>query len=285
MELLIVTGMSGAGKSQASAMLEDMGFFCVDNIPPEIIPVFVDLYSKKEKHLEKIAIVTDARGGNLFVEFPKVLRQLKQNGVDFKILFLDAADEVIIRRYKENRRRHPLAEDDITLQEAVKKERLMLVEIRDISDYVIDTSFTSNAQLKSEVFTAFSGGTSGALKFQTKSFGFKHGTDTEADLLIDVRCLPNPFYIEELREKTGLDKEVRDYVMQSKESKELFAKVIDFLKFSIPLYAKEGKSRLVVAFGCTGGQHRSVTFAELVGAYLKENGYECAIIHRDVQKR
>ena len=285
MELLIVTGMSGAGKSQASAMLEDMGYFCVDNIPPEIIPVFVELYSKKEKHLDKMAIVTDARGGNLFVEFPKVLRELKQNKVDFKILFLDASDEVIVRRYKENRRRHPLSENDITLLEAVKKERQMLVEILDISDYVIDTSFTSAAQLKSEVYTAFSGGNSSSLKLQTKSFGFKHGTDTEADLLIDVRCLPNPFYIEELREKTGLDSEVREYVMQSDESKELFEKVIDFLEFSIPLYAKEGKCRLVVAFGCTGGQHRSVTFAELVGAHLKEKGFECAIIHRDVQKR
>lgn len=286
MELLIVTGMSGAGKSQAANALEDMGFYCVDNIPPAIIPSFVDLSAKSGDELNKMAVVTDARGGNMFSEISTVLSQLKSTNVNFKILFLDASDEVLIRRYKENRRKHPLmGSADITLSEAVEKERQMLEKIHFMSDYVIDTSFISISQLKNKLTSIFLGSMSSALKIQCKSFGFKYGSDTEADLVVDVRCLPNPFYVEDLKLKTGLDPEVRQYVMDSPDSKSFYEKLVAFIDCSVPLYAKEGKSQLTIAIGCTGGKHRSVTFAELIGRHLKEQNYDCTILHRDINKR
>ncbi len=286
MELLIVTGMSGAGKSQAANALEDMGFYCVDNIPPAIIPSFVDLSARSGNELSKIAIVTDARGGNMFSEISDVLLSLKEMAVSYKILFLDASDEVLIRRYKENRRKHPLTgENDISVADAVKKERELLEKIRFSADYVIDTSFISITQLKLKLTAIFLGSMSNVLKIQCKSFGFKYGLDTEADLVFDVRCLPNPFYVEELKQKTGLNKEVRDYVLNSPDSKEFFKKLIDFIDCSVPLYAKEGKSQLTVAIGCTGGKHRSVTFVELIGEHLREKNYDCITVHRDISKR
>ncbi|MBQ6825154.1 MAG: RNase adapter RapZ [Clostridia bacterium] len=286
MELLLVTGLSGAGKSQAADALEDMGFYCVDNIPPAIIPSFVDLSSKSGDELSKLAVVTDARGGDLFSDIPEVLENLKLKEINFKILFLDASNEVLIRRYKENRRKHPLMSGEkASLSEAVKKEREMLDKIRIIADYVVDTSYISNSQLKEKLTGIFSENGQNVLKIQTKSFGFKYGADTEADLVIDVRCLPNPFYIDSLKHKTGLDQDVRDYVMQTNESKEFYEKLVDFIDFSMPLYVKEGKSQLVIAFGCTGGKHRSVTFAELLAKHLKSQGYDCKTMHRDIQKR
>ena len=284
MELLIVTGMSGAGKSQAANALEDMGFYCVDNVPPAIIPSFIDLSAKSGVELQKIAIVTDVRGGIMFSEISDVLNGLKAANVDFKILFLNASDEVLIRRYKENRRKHPLMNGDVSLAQAVKKERSMLEKISSTADFVVDTSYISNSQLKEKLFNVFSGSLSSALKIQCKSFGFKYGSDTEADLVIDVRCLPNPFYVEKLRNKTGLDAEIRDYVMNSAESKEFYKRLISFIDYAVPLYAKEGKSQLIIAFGCTGGKHRSVTFAELLSAHLTEQNYNCITIHRDIQK-
>lgn len=285
MELLIVTGMSGAGKSQAANALEDIGYFCVDNIPPAIIPSFVELSARSGDELNKIALVTDARGGNMFSEISDVLEDLEARNINFKILYLDAVDEILIRRYKENRRKHPLADGDIPLSAAVEKERQMLEKIRSTADYVIDTSYISNPQLKEKLSSIFFGSLSNVLKIQCKSFGFKYGSDSEADLVVDVRCLPNPFYVEDLKHKTGLEKEVRDYVMQSEDSKLFFGKMVDFIDFSVPLYAKEGKSQLTVAFGCTGGKHRSVTFAELIGKHLREQGYDCVTVHRDIQKR
>lgn len=284
MELLIVTGMSGAGKTQAANSLEDMGYYCVDNIPPSIIPSFTEL-SYKGEGLERLAIVTDARGGNMFSEIMPVLEHLKEKQVGYKILFLDASDEILVRRYKENRRRHPLAEDDISILEAVKKERELLNVIRQSADYVIDTGYISVSQLKEKLSGIFFGNVSNVLRVECKSFGFKYGTDTEADIVIDVRCLPNPFYVPELKQKTGLDGDVRDYVMNSPESVDFYGKLLSFIDCSVPLYAKEGKSRLTIAFGCTGGKHRSVTFAELIGGHLKEQGFNCAVIHRDIQKR
>lgn len=285
MELLIVTGMSGAGKSQAANALEDMGYYCVDNIPPAIIPAFVELSAVKGETLGKIAIVTDIRGGELFADINKVLVNLKSNNIDYKILFLDASDEVLVKRYKENRRKHPLAiGSQLSILQAVRKEREMLETVRHAADYTIDTTYISIAQLKNTLSNIFFGSISNTLKINCKSFGFKYGTDTEADLVFDVRCLPNPFYIEELRYKTGLEQEIRDFVMNSGESKEFLGKLTAFLDIAVPLYAKEGKSQLVIAFGCTGGKHRSVTFAELVGKYLKEKDYDCIITHRDINK-
>ena len=285
MELLIVTGMSGAGKSQAANALEDMGYYCVDNIPPAIIPSFVELSARSGDLLNKIAIVTDIRGGVLFSEIEQVLNNLKNNSVAYKILFLDAADDVLIRRYKENRRRHPMADaENMSLSAAVKKEREMLKKIRFMSDYVIDTSHISIAQLKVQLSNVFCGSVSNVLKIQCKSFGFKYGADTEADLVIDVRCLPNPFYVEDLKHKTGLDKEVRDYVMSSDDSKEFLARLLSFIDCAVPLYAKEGKSQLIISIGCTGGKHRSVTFAQLIGEHLQNENFNCSITHRDIYK-
>lgn len=285
MELLIVTGMSGAGKSQAANALEDMGYYCVDNIPPAIIPSFVELSARSGDLLNKMAIVTDIRGGVLFSEIEQVLNNLKNNSVEYKILFLDAADDVLIRRYKENRRRHPMADaENMSLSAAVKKEREMLKKIRFMSDYVIDTSHISIAQLKVQLSNVFCGSVSNVLKIQCKSFGFKYGADTEADLVIDVRCLPNPFYVEDLKHKTGLDKEVRDYVMSSDDSKEFLARLLSFIDCAVPLYAKEGKSQLIISIGCTGGKHRSVTFAQLIGEHLQNENFNCSITHRDIYK-
>lgn len=285
MKLLIVTGMSGAGKSQAANALEDMGYYCVDNVPPAIIPAFVDLSGRDSASLENIAIVTDARGGGMFSEIKDVLESLKKNNVDYKILFLDASDDVLIRRYKENRRKHPLADGSgMSVAAAVKKEREMLSNIRYISDYIVDTSYISNAQLKTQLSNIFFGNESDVLKIQCKSFGFKYGSDSEADLVFDVRCLPNPFYVEELKHKTGLDKDVRDYVMASSESCEFLERLEDFIDCAVPLYAKEGKSQLIISFGCTGGKHRSVTFAELVSRHLKDKNYDCTVSHRDIYK-
>lgn len=285
MELLIVTGMSGAGKSQAANALEDMGYYCVDNIPPTIIPAFVELSSVKGKTLNKIAIVTDIRGGELFADITKVLSELKERKIDYKILFLDASNEVLVKRYKENRRKHPLSSNDgFSILHGVEKEREILKVIRQSADYIIDTTYTSVQQLKNSISSMFLGSINNILKINCKSFGFKYGNDSEADVVFDVRCLPNPFYVEELRPKTGLDKEIRDYVMDSPESKSFFEKLTDFLDVAVPLYAKEGKSQLVIAFGCTGGKHRSVTFAELVGQYLKEKKFDCIITHRDINK-
>lgn len=285
MELLIVTGMSGAGKSQAANALEDMGYYCVDNIPPAIIPSFVELSARSGDLLNKIAIVTDIRGGVLFSEIEQVLNNLKNNSVAYKILFLDAADDVLIRRYKENRRRHPMADaENMSLSAAVKKEREMLKKIRFMSDYIIDTSHISIAQLKVQLSNVFCGSVSNVLKIQCKSFGFKYGADTEADLVIDVRCLPNPFYVEDLKHKTGLDKEVRDYVMSSDDSKEFLARLLSFIDCAVPLYAKEGKSQLIISIGCTGGKHRSVTFAQLIGEHLQNENFNCSITHRDIYK-
>lgn len=285
MELLILTGMSGAGKSQAANALEDIGFYCVDNIPPEIIPSFVELSARSGDLLSKMAIVTDMRGGILFSEIDEVLTNLKKNHTDYKILFLDAADDVLIRRYKENRRKHPLADsENMSVSAAVHKEREMLKKIRFMSDYVVDTSHISIAQLKVQLSNIFCGSVSNVLKIQCKSFGFKYGSDTEADLVFDVRCLPNPFYVETLKEKTGLDKEVRDYVMESGDSKEFLSRLLSFIDCAVPLYAKEGKSQLIISVGCTGGKHRSVTFAQLIGEHLINQNYNCSITHRDIYK-
>ena len=210
----------------------------------------------------------------------------KKSGVDYKVLFLDSYDDVLIRRYKENRRKHPLDDKNMeSLAVAVMKERQMLEKIRVMADYVIDTSYISIAQLKVKLSDIFFGSVSNVLKIQCKSFGFKYGADTEADLVIDVRCLPNPFYDEDLKFKTGIESEVQDFVLSTDEAKVFLKKLLSFIEFSVPLYAKEGKSQLIIAFGCTGGKHRSVTFAQIVGDFLKDKQYDCSVVHRDILKR
>jgi UPF0042 nucleotide-binding protein len=283
LKFLIVTGLSGSGKSGVINVLEDNGYYCIDNIPPQLIPGFAEIAEKTNDMLERIALVVDIRGGELFKEFDEGIDFLKKSGIECNILFLDASDDVLVRRYKETRRRHPL--DTLSggsIKAAVELERKMLGEIREYADFYLDTSELSVAQLKESVTALLFGG--GAFPVKITSFGFKFGISLEADLVFDVRCLPNPFYIPELKHKTGLDKEVRDYVMDSPDSVQLAKKLLDMIDFMLPLYKKEGKSQLIIAFGCTGGKHRSITFAELAAAHLRECGFGVMVSHRDIKR-
>jgi len=286
MEYIFVTGMSGAGKSNAANALEDLGFYCVDNIPPMLIPSFVDLAKKGELNISKIAIVTDSRGGQAFTNINKVFDLLEKSGINIKIVFLDASDTELVRRYSETRRKHPLCDAyDLSIAEAVEKEREMLLNVRARANYVIDTTNLKTGQLKKQLAGLFLGEGDSSLKISCMSFGFKYGPATESNLVFDVRCLPNPYYIDELRGLTGLDKQVSEYVMQFEASKEYAKRMLDLVEYSVPLYRDEGKSQLIIAVGCTGGKHRSVTMAELIYKRLSELGYNVSVNHRDIEKR
>ena len=285
MEFLIVTGLSGAGKSRAVDALEDIGFYCVDNIPPKLIPTFYDLCAKAGDTFSRVAVVTDIRGGDMFSSLFETLDDLKNEDKHYRILFLDANDYVLINRFKETRRKHPLAENNLgSLEQAVKREREILRPVREKADYIIDTSFLSPAQLKERISNLFLGDSSQALMVHCVSFGFKYGIPTEADLVFDVRCLPNPFYIEELKHLTGLDEPVYSYVMKWEQTKGVVQRLISLIDYMLPLYCDEGKSQLVIAIGCTGGKHRSVALAQLLYDHLLENGHRTSVNHRDIQK-
>lgn len=287
MEFIFLTGMSGAGKSNAANAMEDLGFYCIDNIPPMLITSFVDLAKKGELNMSKIAIVTDIRSGEAFINIKNVFKKLSDENVFYKIVFLDASDSELVRRYSETRRKHPLCDEyNLTVKEAVKKEREMLRSVRAMSSFVIDTTNLKTGQLKKQLSSLFLGdGAAKALNISCVSFGFKYGPATDANLLFDVRCLPNPFYIDELKPLTGLDTEVSGYVMSFDASKQFADKILKLIEYSLPLYKDEGKSQLVIAVGCTGGKHRSVTFAELIYKRLKELGYRASVNHRDIEKR
>lgn len=283
MDFVVVTGMSGSGKSSVINVLEDIGYYCIDNMPPELIPKFADICSQSEGSIEHVAIVTDIRGGNLFLKLKDTILSLQEQGIKIKVLFLDAKDEVLIKRYKETRRKHPLDETvHGSLQRAIKIEREQLLSLKGMADYYIETSDLSVSSLKERVNEIFLDNASDFMQITVSSFGFKYGAHTEADLVFDVRCLPNPFYIPELRGHTGLESCVSDYVMKFEQSQELLARLESLVDFLIPLYIKEGKSQLVIAFGCTGGKHRSVTFAEKLAAHLKEKDFKVRIHHRDI---
>ena len=284
MKYVILTGMSGSGKSTAANVLEDLGYYCIDNIPPELIPIFVDLCSRSGR-FEKAAFVVDVRGGDFFLQLQDAVQELKELDVDVKILFLDSFDDVLARRYKETRRKHPLDEQaGGSLERAIRLERELLVSAKAISDYHIDTSSYGLSDFRSRMYSIFEENDGDHMHIDVRSFGFKYGVFGEGDLVFDVRCLPNPFYIPDLKYKTGLDSEVSEYVMQFDDSKRVFEKMFDLIEFMLPLYEKEGKSQLVIGFGCTGGKHRSVTFAEAVGKKLKERGHKVRINHRDIEK-
>ncbi|MGN0632834.1 MAG: RNase adapter RapZ [Oscillospiraceae bacterium] len=285
MQFVIVTGMSGSGKSTAVNVLEDMGYYCIDNLPPELIIKFVELCSKSEGKIKKAAFVVDVRGGDFFLELQDTIQRLKELNINIKTLFLESFDEVIARRYKETRRKHPLDElADGNLHKAISMEREMLMTAKAMSDYYIDTSTYSTSDFRSRLYSIFEDNGEEHMRIDVRSFGFKYGVFGEGDLIFDVRCLPNPFYIPELKHKTGLDAEVSDYVMKFDEAKTLLSKLLDLIDFLIPLYQKEGKSQLVIAFGCTGGKHRSVTFAEAVAKHLEQNGHKIRINHRDISR-
>ncbi|MCI1955689.1 MAG: RNase adapter RapZ [Oscillospiraceae bacterium] len=286
MEFLIVTGLSGAGKTRAINALEDIGFFCADNIPPKLIETFYELSQQAKGALSHVAVVTDIRGGDMFSSLFETLDTMKKEHKEYKILFLDANDYVLVNRFKETRRKHPLADNCLgSLTQAVKLERGVLRPVKERSDYVIDTSYLSPAQLKERISSLFLGDASDALKIHCLSFGFKFGLPTEADLVFDVRCLPNPFYVESLKHLTGLDKPVQDYVMKSDETKGFVKRLFDLIDYMIPLYCNEGKSQLVIAIGCTGGHHRSVTLAQLLYDHLLEQDLRASVNHRDIQKK
>ncbi len=284
MRFVVVTGMSGGGKSTALHMLEDVGFYCVDNLPVPLIEQFVELIAMPGSEVEKVALGLDVRVDQPFEDAQKALEKLKENGYNFEILFMEAGDSVLLKRYKETRRMHPLSPGG-RVEDGIHKERKILQDIKEKADYVIDTSNLLTRELKEEIDRIFVKNEEyNSLMVTILSFGFKHGIPADADLVFDVRFLPNPYYIEELKYKTGNDKEVQDYVMSFPEAGIFIDKLSDMLEFLIPNYVKEGKYQLVIGIGCTGGKHRSVTLANRLYERLKNKGnYGLKIAHRDVR--
>lgn len=287
MEFVILTGLSGAGKTNALHAMEDIGFYCVDNLPPLLLDTFYDLCDNStDNRMKRVAVVADARSGEMFTEIVDELQKAKLEGKRFKVLFLDAKRDTLVIRYKETRRKHPLIGDMATgsVEEAVELENELMKAVREMADYVIDTTFMKPAQLKERVTTLFTGDSSDSLLVTFMSFGFKYGIPMEADLIFDVRCLPNPFYVPELKPLTGLDEAVVDYVMGFEVSGQFMQKLEDFIDFTLPLYKQEGKSEVVIGIGCTGGKHRSVTVARLLNTHLLEQNQKSATHHRDIWK-
>ena len=285
MRFIIVTGMSGAGKSTALKMLEDVGYFCVDNLPVPLVPKLAELLRVPNSAINKIALGIDIRSGQKFPELECILEGFKESGMDYEILFLDASDDVLIKRYKETRRNHPLAGDG-RVDKGIQKERAYVEQLRQKADYILDTSRLLTRELKVELNKIFVENKEYKnLYISVLSFGFKYGIPADADLVFDVRFLPNPYYIDELRPKSGNDKEVREYVMDNDKARMFLAKLTDMVEFLIPNYVQEGKTQLVIGIGCTGGKHRSVTLAnELYEALSKNDNYGIRIEHRDIGK-
>ena len=286
MRCVIVTGMSGAGKSTALKMLEDVGYFCVDNLPVQLIPKMADLLRVPGSELNKAALGVDIRSGQSLDELAEVLEELDGAGMKYEILFLESSDNVLIKRYKETRRFHPLAGNDSRVDEGIQKERERILFLKKKADYLIDTSHMLPRELKRELNKIFVQNKEYKnLYISVLSFGFKYGIPPDADLVFDVRFLPNPYYIEELRPHSGNDKQVRDYVMDNKKAEIFLEKMTDLVEFLIPNYVQEGKTQLVVGIGCTGGKHRSVTLAnELFEILSKNENYGIRIEHRDIGK-
>ena len=283
MRFVVVTGMSGGGKTTALKMLEDAGFYCVDNLPVSLIEKFVELVAMPNSEIAKVALGLDVRADQSFEDVTRILEHLKRTGYKIEILFMDADEKFLIKRYKETRRIHPLALDG-RVEDGVHKERSVLENVKKNADYIIDTSRLLTRELKEALDRIFIGNEEyNSLMVTVMSFGFKNGIPSDADLVFDVRFLPNPFYIEELKTKTGNDKEVQDYVMSFEEAGAFLERLRDMISFLIPNYVKEGKYRLVVAIGCTGGKHRSVTLANALYESMKNQGqYGMKLYHRDV---
>lgn len=285
MNFLIVTGLSGAGKSMAVNALEDIGFFCIDNIPVDLLPRIVDFALQGENQLSRVAVVMDVRGARNSDQLEQALADLDEKKIEYEILFLDANSNTIQRRYKETRRQHPISvSDHVSIEEAIERERRLLQPLRSRAKYVIDTSLLSAAQNKERVCGLFLDKGKSPMALTVVSFGFKYGLPQEADLVLDVRCLPNPFYVPELKNLTGMEQPVVDYVMAAPESQELLRRYESMLEYVLPLYVKEGKSQLMIAVGCTGGKHRSITFARKIGEFCQKLGYEPSIQHRDAKR-
>ena len=285
MKFIIVTGLSGSGKSEAMRSLEDMGFYCVDNLPPTLIPKFAELCHQSNSTIDKVALGIDVRGRKFFEALHESLNILRKDKYPFEILYLDCADDVLLKRYKMTRRNHPLAINR-QIPEGIKMERAILEPLKEIADCIIDTSNMKPKDLKEEISKIYANGEiNNNLTISTVSFGFKHGIPSDSDLVFDVRFLPNPYYIEELRDKTGDDQDVRDYVMNSDISHQFYDKLLDMINFLVPQYIQEGKHHLVISIGCTGGRHRSVTICNLISDELMKQGYRVVKKHRDFMLR
>lgn len=286
MHFLIVTGMSGAGKSRAVAVLEDLGYYCVDNLPIPLIPKFAEICLAATEQYDKVALVTDVRAGDSFSKLFTSLDSIRSMGCDYRILYLDTATQTLITRYKETRRKHPLMNEGLSLAEAIDRERDRLEAVRGRADYVVDTTKLTAAGLREHLVRLFAGTDSGQV-FQiiVESFGFKHGIPTEADLVFDVRFLPNPYYEISLREHNGTEPAVRDYVFQGGTADALLMHLNSLMDFLIPRYISEGKTSVVVCIGCTGGKHRSVAITEALAAHLRAEGNKnLTVVHRDYQR-
>lgn len=281
MEVVIITGMSGAGKSASSDIFEDLGYYTLDNMPPSLLLSFIDLTTKSKKKINKIACVVDIRGGEFFADLIKSITLLKNQSIDVKILYLDASDEILIRRYKEHRRPHPLAVNGNIL-EGIANERELLSEVRNSADSIINTSNLTLGELRRKILSAFSlKDVDTKLAISVVSFGFKHGILLDADLIFDVRFLPNPYYIAELKKSSGLNTDIKEYVFGFEEANEFLDKLVDMMEFLIHKYSKEGKTNLVIGIGCTGGKHRSVAIAQALTTRLEGNGEKVYVSHRD----
>ena len=287
MRFLLLTGLSGAGKTAATRYLEDMGAFCVDNLPPMMMLKFMEACQTTALHCPLVAFAVDVRSGEFFdaKAVRRLIDETRQLGYQIETLFMEASDDVLVSRYKETRRDHPLASDTVSLTEAIAQEREMLTPLRETANYVIDTSNLKPRALQRRLFEIVKAdGTEAPLRIEVLSFGFKRGLPRQADLVFDVRFLPNPFYMEELCRHTGLDQDVRDFVMNHPVTQTFMEKTKDMLTFLLPLYAEEGKSALVIAIGCTGGHHRSVAVAHELAEYITEEGYQVTENHRDISR-
>lgn len=283
-ELVIITGVSGAGKSTAMGFMEDVGYYCIDNMPPLLLSTFLELISKQQTY-SKVAIVVDIRSTEKFDDVVSSLDEINRFNYDVKVVYLDIKTHIALKRYKLTRRKHPYADrfsGDIT--KALAYEREIMAPLRSRADFVIDTSDLTGNQLRTRLTQILVGDDKDIMNIHVESFGFKHGIPNEADFVIDVRCLPNPYWVENLRNKTGLDKEVKDYVFSFSESRELLNRLIDLLDFLNPLYIKEGKSQIVFAIGCTGGNHRSVAIAEALKEHFEKKWDNVSVNHRDISR-
>ncbi|KZZ84878.1 MULTISPECIES: RNase adapter RapZ [Bacillaceae] len=283
-QMVIITGMSGAGKTVAIQSFEDLGFFCVDNLPPTLLPKFLELMKESGSKMNKVALVMDLRGREFFDSLLQALDEIGESAwITPQILFLDAKDSTLVTRYKETRRSHPLASTGLPL-EGIQIERELLEELKGRAQIIYDTSELKPRQLREKILKQFSAAEEQTFTVNIMSFGFKYGIPIDADLVFDVRFLPNPHYIEHMRLKTGLEEEVSSYVLKWNETTKFLEKVLDLLTFMLPYYKREGKSQLVIAIGCTGGQHRSVTLAEHIAGYYKKD-YKAHVSHRDIERR
>lgn len=283
LNVVIITGLSGAGKSQVANCLEDIGYYCVDNLPPALLYKFIELSLQSEGKIDRVALVIDVRGGDFFQDLFESLQELEEHGISYEILFLEASDEVLVQRFKESRRRHPLA-PAARLVEAIQQERTMLEELRGKANLIINTSHLSPRDLKEKLTELYNINRTGGFTVNVVSFGYKMGIPMDSDIIMDVRFLPNPFYDPEMRTMTGEEQPVIDYVLSAPVTKSFTRRFLNLLRFLIPYYIEEGKTNLAIAIGCTGGQHRSVVLADYIEQHLKKMGYNTVVRHRDLAR-